>query len=57
MRSKAVVLPRIAFANITSSTLNVFVGLFLLFGAALLVIGSIPPRAGRGQPACAPARS
>lgn len=39
MLSRAAVLFRIAFANITSSMLNVFVGLVLLFGAALLVIG------------------
>lgn len=39
MFSKAVVLVRIAVANIFSSMLNVFVGLVLLFGAALLVIG------------------
>lgn len=39
MFSKALVLVRIAFANITSSMLNLFVGLVLLFGAALLVVG------------------
>ena len=39
MFSKAVVLVRIAVANIFSSVLNVFVGLVLLFGACLLVIG------------------
>ncbi len=39
MFSKALVLVRIAFANIISSMLNVFVGLVLLFGAALLVVG------------------
>lgn len=39
MFSKALVLVRIAFANITSSMLNVFVGLVLMFGAALLVVG------------------
>ncbi|MDP1824345.1 MAG: ABC transporter permease [Archangium sp.] len=39
MFSKALVLVRIAFANIKSSMLNVFVGLVLLFGAALLVVG------------------
>lgn len=38
MLSQAVVLVRIALANILSSALNVFVGLVLLFGAALLVI-------------------
>lgn len=38
MFSQALVLVRIAFANITSSALNFFVGLVLLFGAALLVI-------------------
>ena len=39
MFSKALVLVRIAYANIKSSMLNVFVGLVLLFGAALLVVG------------------
>ena len=39
MFSKALVLIRIAYANIISSMLNVFVGLVLLFGAALLVVG------------------
>ena len=39
MFSKALVLLRIAFANIISSMLNLFVGLVLLFGAALLVVG------------------
>jgi ABC-type lipoprotein release transport system permease subunit len=39
MLSKAFVLTRIALANIFSSLLNVFVGVVLLFGAALLVIG------------------
>ncbi len=39
MFSKALVLARIAFANIFSSLLNVFVGVVLLFGAALLVVG------------------
>lgn len=39
MLNKALVLVRIAVANIFSSMLNVFVGLVLLFGAALLVIG------------------
>jgi ABC-type lipoprotein release transport system permease subunit len=39
MFSKALVLVRIAYANIISSMLNVFVGLVLLFGAALLVVG------------------
>jgi ABC-type lipoprotein release transport system permease subunit len=39
MISKTVVLVRIALANIFSSVLNVFVGLVLLFGAALLVVG------------------
>lgn len=39
MFSKALVLIRIAFANIRSSMLNLFVGLVLLFGAALLVVG------------------
>jgi ABC-type lipoprotein release transport system permease subunit len=39
MFSKLGVLIRIAFANILSSMLNVFVGVVLLFGAALLVIG------------------
>jgi ABC-type lipoprotein release transport system permease subunit len=39
MFAKALVLVRIAFSNIFSSLLNVFVGLVLLFGAALLVIG------------------
>jgi ABC-type lipoprotein release transport system permease subunit len=39
MVSKLAILIRIAFANIISSMLNVFVGLVLLFGAALLVIG------------------
>jgi ABC-type lipoprotein release transport system permease subunit len=38
MFSQAVVLVRIALANIVSSALNVFVGLVLLFGAALLVV-------------------
>lgn len=38
MLSQAFVLVRIALANIVSSALNVFVGLVLLFGAALLVI-------------------
>ncbi|MCC6335818.1 MAG: FtsX-like permease family protein [Myxococcales bacterium] len=42
MLTRPLVLARIAFANILSSALNVFVGLVLLFGAALLVIvGSI----------------
>ncbi|MEW5737926.1 MAG: ABC transporter permease [Myxococcota bacterium] len=42
MLSRPLVLVRIALANILSSALNVFVGLVLLFGAALLVIiGSI----------------
>ncbi len=39
MFTKALVLVRIAVSNITSSLLNVFVGLVLLFGSALLVIG------------------
>jgi ABC-type lipoprotein release transport system permease subunit len=39
MLSNLQVLVRIALANIFSSALNVFVGLVLLFGAALLVIG------------------
>lgn len=39
MFSKAVVLVRIALANIFSSMLNVFVGIVLLFGSALLVVG------------------
>jgi ABC-type antimicrobial peptide transport system permease subunit len=39
MFSNLQVLVRIAFANIISSALNVFVGLVLLFGSALLVIG------------------
>ncbi|MBE2253320.1 MAG: FtsX-like permease family protein [Myxococcus sp.] len=39
MLSHLNVLVRIAFANIISSALNVFVGLVLLFGAALLVVG------------------
>ncbi len=39
MFSKVLVLVRIAFANIRSSMLNLFVGLVLLFGAALLVVG------------------
>ncbi len=39
MLSTARVLFRIAVANIFSSLLNVFVGLVLLFGAALLVVG------------------
>ena len=39
MFSKALVLVRIAFANIRSSMLNVFVGLVLLFITALLVVG------------------
>lgn len=39
MFSKTVILVRIAVANIFSSMLNVFVGLVLLFGAALLVVG------------------
>ncbi len=39
MLSHLQVLVRIAFANIISSALNVFVGLVLLFGSALLVIG------------------
>lgn len=39
MLSTAGVLFRIAVANIFSSLLNVFVGLVLLFGAALLVLG------------------
>ncbi|MGV3624910.1 MAG: ABC transporter permease [Archangium sp.] len=39
MLNKALVLVRIAVANIFSSMLNVFVGLVLLFGAALLVVG------------------
>jgi len=39
MFSKALILIRIAYANIISSMLNVFVGLVLLFGAALLVVG------------------
>ncbi len=37
--SRLLILFRIAFANLFSSMLNVFVGLVLLFGAALLVIG------------------
>ncbi|MFO0595268.1 MAG: ABC transporter permease [Myxococcaceae bacterium] len=39
MFSRAVVLVRIAVANIFSSALNLFVGAVLLFGAALLVVG------------------
>ena len=39
MLNKAIVLVRIAVANIFSSMLNVFVGLVLLFGSALLVVG------------------
>jgi ABC-type lipoprotein release transport system permease subunit len=39
MFSKTAILLRIAVANIFSSMLNVFVGVVLLFGAALLVIG------------------
>ncbi len=39
MFSKTVILVRIALANIFSSMLNVFVGVVLLFGAALLVVG------------------
>lgn len=39
MLSTVAVLFRIAVANIFSSLLNVFVGLVLLFGAALLVVG------------------
>lgn len=39
MFNKALVLVRIAVANIFSSMLNVFVGAVLLFGAALLVVG------------------
>lgn len=39
MLARILVLVRIALANITSSLLNVFVGVVLLFGAALLVIG------------------
>ncbi len=39
MFSKTVILVRIAIANIFSSMLNLFVGLVLLFGAALLVVG------------------
>jgi ABC-type lipoprotein release transport system permease subunit len=39
MISKTVILIRIAVANIFSSMLNVFVGIVLLFGAALLVVG------------------
>lgn len=39
MFSQGSVLLRIAWANITSSMLNVFVGLVLLFGSALLVVG------------------
>lgn len=38
MFSQAAVLLRIALANVVSSALNVFVGLVLLFGAALLVV-------------------
>lgn len=37
--SRLLILFRIAFANLFSSMLNVFVGLVLLFGAALLVVG------------------
>lgn len=39
MFSKALILVRIAVANIFSSMLNVLVGLVLLFGAGLLVVG------------------
>lgn len=39
MFSTLQVLVRIALANIVSSALNLFVGLVLLFGAALLVVG------------------
>ncbi len=39
MISKALILVRIAVANIFSSMLNVLVGLVLLFGAGLLVVG------------------
>ncbi len=39
MFSKALVLIRIAYANIISSMLSVLVGLVLMFGAALLVVG------------------
>lgn len=39
MLSRFVVLLRIAFVNITSSLLSFFIGLVLLFGAALLVVG------------------
>ena len=38
--SRLLTLFRIAFANLFSSMLNVFVGLVLLFGAALLVVGA-----------------